>query len=1398
VKDADEDGLSDFLEFLIGTGLNNTDTDGDSLTDGQEVRGWGFRTNPLSADSDNDFLLDAEETNSYNYELKERMSLNDPVSLWFSKFIKKSISAQIAISIAFGEVSTEGDGYGILDVPDIEVIVTKKNANLELFRGNTNKSRYFTKVIDIKKIMDNRSLNYWGEYEVRINDTGAGCVLEQFEIGVSTYLNPNKPDYDKDKIMDGVEVDLLVNGTKRIDFEDIYTQNNLTTHYCSDPNGSYFLESGYYPGTFSFENVPIGGDPSAWVLNETGGTLNVIAELDGHKSIVEMNQTNSSSEISMTRLLTNPHQSGTIEWWWRTTDASHIAEIGIGNASVNFLKFRINNNRFEFNNGTWNEIGLNVSEDAWYHLSLVFECTTSNYRGLPQYSWFMHINGIEYGNFTFENQGSEIEEVWFKTKGLSNYLCYIDAISFSWDARYKIGENLQESIKVYNEISLEIPDIGTVYDARLSVEIESDHILLGNGTVIIKLIKEDINRKIADVFLINNIEHFQASTTFSFGEYFDLSDYLEYGLISRYTGKYVLKVKIYSTEISDLFNITHFYIDTDTFVQAEQGDTEAWITNPGKWDTDGDGLSDYYEIYGRKEEGLEPTNPINKDTDGDGTSDLFDRDPVRDLIIEISPIYGFHNSLGFIDSHPVLEITMSLSSGGFLYKFYSAKKRAHESKATVGSGLFTKKLYRKSYFDGTHGSVECHYYANIEDHWFSSPIPIKLGLYHMDKGLIDYDELLLKGTILYNVGFHGTTETFTISHGHRMAVRIRTIGLNKTNTIAIYDDNTVFNGHYQTKEHMNVIQLYVRTSNLLLFGTPFVRGANTIVIPTSLFKDTLLNKYVQNEEVYQTPLYDEDHPEYYEFISMPREGQNVDGASGEIDFMFIRFEVTRAEAVAILSLLLTCIVNATTNETAIKYKFASTKQNGFSAILMNLPLDVLGMVPWKYDFQDSAQGDQPRDWLQTLADHIVAVGEFIVGIFISIWEGIVNIVKIIGEFIGPLLLEFLDFLAYILWCIIRAVLLIFVWIMFSITLLFLIMANATIALTFVPIVAIFEEVQMIFNINSVKIDMPGFSFSTGYDVYIDNYEAFDIPVPYINCWFYLGTFKMIDITIKFWPPGLEFNTVNATYQEEEIVTSVEGKENICLNKNLDTSNGVDLYEFGISSASFIDGFFTSLEWWTFAIPFATGSISLSSDIPNIAALKYSLLVIAFGTYIAGFISKYFLADMKNDYEKFWYFLGAGIISIYTGIKFYDEGKYNEDIFFNMEKWKESIEDIGDSVDKLFKDRLKDIFKDLITLFVMKMLENLLSLYGISNDGEVDYVFSFFSDVLTTGSDVAGFSYKSIKDYKRIFEPLHILSGTYLAALEFYNRDLKIVSFSMILIGIIQLITSFVFLHSAVN
>jgi len=61
--DADNDGLSNDEEKQLGTDPHNPDTDGDGLSDGDEIH--RYHSNPLQVDSDGDGLKDGEEVTKY-------------------------------------------------------------------------------------------------------------------------------------------------------------------------------------------------------------------------------------------------------------------------------------------------------------------------------------------------------------------------------------------------------------------------------------------------------------------------------------------------------------------------------------------------------------------------------------------------------------------------------------------------------------------------------------------------------------------------------------------------------------------------------------------------------------------------------------------------------------------------------------------------------------------------------------------------------------------------------------------------------------------------------------------------------------------------------------------------------------------------------------------------------------------------------------------------------------------------------------------------------------------------------------------------------------------------------------------------------------------------------------
>lgn len=77
-SDIDEDGLTKSQEDTLGTDFTKSDTDGDGLSDGDEVN--THNTNPTNVDSDGDGLSDGDEVNTHNTDPNNEDSDGDGIS----------------------------------------------------------------------------------------------------------------------------------------------------------------------------------------------------------------------------------------------------------------------------------------------------------------------------------------------------------------------------------------------------------------------------------------------------------------------------------------------------------------------------------------------------------------------------------------------------------------------------------------------------------------------------------------------------------------------------------------------------------------------------------------------------------------------------------------------------------------------------------------------------------------------------------------------------------------------------------------------------------------------------------------------------------------------------------------------------------------------------------------------------------------------------------------------------------------------------------------------------------------------------------------------------------------------------------------------------------------------
>ncbi|MFX1442107.1 MAG: hypothetical protein ACFFHV_01725 [Promethearchaeota archaeon] len=247
------------------------------------------------------------------------------------------------------------------------------------------------------------------------------------------------------------------------------------------PESKYYNKpmSGYFQATYGFENDRLGNNPKDWSVYELdGNTVNVIGELAGHKNVVEMNDISSSYSVAINKSLNPIRGYGTVEWWWRISDATDLIAFRIHDNNNIFIYFRINQDKFQYDNGSLHDIGLVAYDNTWYHCRVDFECTTGSYMGLSQYSWCVYINGTKFGNYGFRINRDQANEIWFDgSGGLTGYTTYIDAIGYSWDPNYNIGDNLNEGLLLSFETSENLIWMAYSLDDENQIEI------LGNTTI---------------------------------------------------------------------------------------------------------------------------------------------------------------------------------------------------------------------------------------------------------------------------------------------------------------------------------------------------------------------------------------------------------------------------------------------------------------------------------------------------------------------------------------------------------------------------------------------------------------------------------------------------------------------------------------------------------------------------------------------------------------------------------------------------------------------------------------------------------------------------------------------------------------------------------------------------
>lgn len=233
----------------------------------------------------------------------------------------------------------------------------------------------------------------------------------------------------------------------------------------------YLLWSGIYNGTYGFENDKNGSKPSGW--EATDGVYVVNHEV-GHTKVVEISEDGNS-------LLCRdefPRTSGTIEFWIKFVGIGLISYVSFEGGDSDFhpeiLDMFLMSGRwyYHFNTTDWAPIP-NIADpqvNIWHHLRMDFRCSgAAPYLGLSDDCYVVTFDGVSSGELPHCHTGRSAYEFFeiYISSG-SDTQVWIDAVGFSWDPNYNIGDNYYTK----SQFALPLEYIAPTYFTNLSYSID--------------------------------------------------------------------------------------------------------------------------------------------------------------------------------------------------------------------------------------------------------------------------------------------------------------------------------------------------------------------------------------------------------------------------------------------------------------------------------------------------------------------------------------------------------------------------------------------------------------------------------------------------------------------------------------------------------------------------------------------------------------------------------------------------------------------------------------------------------------------------------------------------------------------------------------------------------------
>lgn len=193
---------------------------------------------------------------------------------------------------------------------------------------------------------------------------------------------------------------------------------------------------GNYQGTYSFENeTGKKGLEIDYVDQLDNGEVEIISGLEEHNEVMNITATLGTVRVQDDDI--QPLNNGIFELWIYFESSITISiNLRQGSTTKIIVGYSGSQQKLYWYDSGVITYGVEMQVNEWYHIKVEFDCTTDLFS--------VFLNGLEQVvDANFYSIADFITRTSFEA--FINQIIYVDAIGYSWDSNYNVGDNLQFS-----------------------------------------------------------------------------------------------------------------------------------------------------------------------------------------------------------------------------------------------------------------------------------------------------------------------------------------------------------------------------------------------------------------------------------------------------------------------------------------------------------------------------------------------------------------------------------------------------------------------------------------------------------------------------------------------------------------------------------------------------------------------------------------------------------------------------------------------------------------------------------------------------------------------------------------------------------------------------------------